>query len=185
MASPLGGTDSANAVSIARSSSVGQALFDLVEAHRLTPPGGDGPVMHDRMPVLDDLRTTSPVVRAVRTAWQRYLQDPWSSPLATGTDVLTVGSALDMVVNEPRSELLGAPHRTVLEPDLLDAHSLVTRDARTEDLLLAQLSGEPLPGGGLGGVATDLAGEVGSGLVAAAEYALAAGIVGFDQLTGL
>ncbi len=181
VASPLGGTDSANAVALARDGPIGQALFDLVEAHRLTPPGAEGPVMHDRMPVLDDLRTTSPVVDAVRTAWQRYLDDPWSSPLATGTDVLTVGSALDPVVNEPRSELPAAPHRSVLEPDLLDAHSLVTQDPRTEQLLLAQLSGEPLPGGGLGGLATDAAADVGASMVAAVEYGLAAGIAGLDQ----
>ena len=182
VASPLEGTDSANAVSLARGGPVGRALFDLVEAHRLTPTGADGPVMHDDMPVLDDLRTGSEVVEAVREAWQRHLADPWASPLATGTDVLTIGSAFDPVVNEHRSDLLGADHRTVLDPDL-HAHSRVTTDDRTEQLLLAHLSGEPLPGGGIGGFATDVAAEAGSVLVAAAEYALAAGVLALDGLS--
>lgn len=179
VASPLGGTDSANAISLARGGPVGQALLDLVEAHRLSPAGGDGPVMHDRMAVLDDLRTGSEVVEAVRDAWTRHLHDPWSSPLATGTDVLTIGSALDPVVNEHRSRLLGADHHTLVDPDL-HTHGNVTTDDRTEQLLLARLSGEPLPGGGVGGLATDVVAHVGSSLVAAVEYAIAGGIMALD-----
>ncbi len=179
VASPLGGTDSANAISLARGGPIGQALLDLVEVHRLTPEAGAGPVVHDRVPVLDDLRTGSEVVAAVRDAWSRYLVDPWSSPLATGTDVLTIGSALDGVVNEHRSGLLGSDHRTVIDPDL-HAHSNVTTDDWTEQLLLARLSGEPLPGGGFGQLATQAAANVGSSLVAAVEYAIAGGIMALD-----
>lgn len=179
VASPLEGTDSANAVALARQGPIGQALLDLVEAHHLTPPGADGPTMHDRIPVLDDLQTTSEVVEAVRDAWSRYQVDPWSSPLATGTDVLTIGSALDPVVNEHRSDLLGSDHRTILDPDL-HTHSAITHDDRTEQLLLARLSGEPLPGGGAGQLLTDVGAEVGSGLVAALEYAIAGGIMALD-----
>ena len=179
VASPLAGTDSANAVALARGGPIGQALFDLVEAHRLTPVDGDGPVMHDRMPVLEDLRTGSEVVEAVRDAWGRYLRDPWSSPLATGTDVLTIGSALDPVVNEHRSGLPGGEHRTLVDPGL-HTHSDVTTDDRTEQLLLARLSGEPLPGGGLGQAATDVVAGMGSSLVAALEYTIAGGIIALD-----
>lgn len=177
VASPLGGADSARAVELARTSPVGQALLDLVEAHRLTPEDGDGPVMHDEMPVLEDLTTGSEVVTAVAAAWQRYLDDPWSSPLATGTDVLTIGSTFDPVVNEHRSGLPGADHHTVMDTDWRYAHSGVTRDERTEALLAAHLAGEPLPDGGLGQDLVDATAGLGSSLVAAVEYAIASGTV--------
>jgi hypothetical protein len=182
VASPLGGADSANAVGLARRSLVGRALLDLAEARWLTPATGDGPVMHDGMPVLEDLGTSSPVVRAVAEAWARHRDDPWSGPLATGTDVLTIGSTLDPIVNEHRSGLPGAEHRTLLDPDLLDAHRDVTRDDRTEQLLAAHLAGEPLPARGIGGALVAGTAGIGSSAVAAVEYALAAGTWALDGL---
>lgn len=147
VASPLEGADSADAIVRARDNRVGRMLVDLIE-RQLTPPGADGPPAHGEMPVLDDLHTASPVVQAVADAWQRYRDDPWSSPLATGTDVLTLGTTLDPIVNEHRSDLPGADHVTVWEGDGRHAHSDVTRDARTQELLAAYLAGEPLPDGG-------------------------------------
>lgn len=176
VASPLGGTDSAVAIDRLRDDPMGQALLALVEAHRLTPPGGDGPVMHDEMPVLDDLQVGSRVVQAVAAAWQRHLDDPYAGPLATGTDVLTIGSTLDPVVNEHRSDLPGTDHQTVFDLDLLDAHSNVTHDAWTEALLLAHLAGEPLPDGGLGQDVVNATAGLGSTAVAAVEYAIAAAV---------
>lgn len=181
VASPLGGADSANAVAVARSTAVGRALLDLVEVHLLTPGGADGPVMHDRMPVLDDLGTGSEVVAAVAEAWQRHLDDPWASPLATGTDVLTVGSTVDPVVNEHRSGLPGTDHQTILDPDL-GTHSGVTRDARTEQLVLAHLAGEPLPDGGPGQQLANATAGLGSSVVAAFEYAIAWGTTTLDGM---
>lgn len=185
VASPLGGTDSANAVARARESPVGQALLALVEAQVATPDGADGPVMHQDMAVLDDLQTDSAVVTALREAWQRAQEDPWSSPLAVGTDVLTIGSTLDPVVNEHRSGLPGDEHRTVWDGDLLDAHSNVTTDPRVEELLLARLAGEPLPDRGWREDVTDALAGFGSGGVAAAEYAIAAGTQALSDLLTL
>lgn len=180
VASPLQGADSANAVDLARRTPVGRALLDLVEAHWLTPESADGPVMHDAMPVLDDLQTDSAVVTAVAAAWQRYLADPFSSPLATGTEVLTIGSTLDPVVNEHRSDLPGSAHQTVLDPEVFGTHGGVTGARRTEELLAAHLAGEPLPDGGLGQDVANVTAGLGSSLVAAAEYAIAAGTLALD-----
>lgn len=182
VASPLGGTDSANAVAWARESPVGQALLALVEAQVATPDGVDGPVMHQDMPVLDDLQTDSAVVAALREAWQRARDDPWSSPLAVGTDVLTIGSTLDPIVNEHRSRLPGDEHRTVWDGDLLDTHSDVTADPRVEALLLAHLAGEPLPDRGWREDVTGTLARLGSGGVAAVEYAIAAGTHALSEL---
>ena len=177
VASPLRGTDSARVVDLLRDDLVGQVLLALVEAHRLTPPGGDGPVMHAQMPVLDDLQVGSDVAEAVATAWQRHLDDPYAGPLATGTDVLTVGTTLDPVVNEHRSGLPGTDHQTIFDPDVVDAHSNVTHAPRTEELLEAHLAGEPLPDGGLGQDVANATAGIGSSVVAAVEYAIAAGIL--------
>lgn len=175
VSSPLGGTDSANAVALARGSALGRFLLELVERHVATPPGAAGPVMHDEMPVLDDLETDSDVVAAVAEAWRRAVEDPWAGPLATGTDILTIGSTFDPVVNAHRSGLPGGEHRTDTDPDVLGAHTGVTADPDVEALVHAHLSGQPLPDGSswLGQAAAGL----GSGLVAAVEYAIAAGAV--------
>lgn len=182
VASPLGGTDSANAVDLARDTPVGRVLLALVEAQVATPEGGGGPVMHQDMPVLDDLQTDSEVVTALREAWQRAREDPWSSPLAIGTDVLTIGSTLDPIVNEHRSRLPDDEHRTIWDPDLQHAHSDATTDPRVEELLVAHLAGEPLPDRGWREDVTNAFASAGSGLVAAIEYALAAGTMGLSEL---
>lgn len=184
VASPVNGVDSASAVVLARQNPVGALLLDLVEAHR-TPPGADGPQMHSDMPVLDDLQVGSPVATAVAEAWQRYREDPWSSPLATGTDVLTIGSTVDAVVNEHRSGLPGAEHVRVTDLDLdLYAHSDVTRDPRTEDALLAFLGSEPLPSGGLTEPIAAAAAGVASQTIAAVEYGIALGTAALSRLLG-
>ncbi len=174
VASPLNGTDSASAIAVARDNPVGAMLLDLVEAHRLTPPGADGPTMHADIPVLDDLKTGSAVARGVAEAWQRYRDDPWSSPLATGTDVLTIGSTFDVVVNEHRSGLPGADHVRVTDLDQY-THSTVTRDQRTEEALAAFLAGEPVPSGGLAEPVAGAAAGLASEAIAAVEYAVAHG----------
>lgn len=171
VASPLEGADSANVIAMGRESSVGRLLIGLLE-QRMTADGQDEPPAHADMPVIDDLQTDSEVVAAVAEAWDRYRDDPWSSPLATGTDVLTLGSSLDMVVNEHRSDLPGAAHETVGDIDMEDAHSNITRDDRTQELLAAHLAGEPLPDGGWRQDVVDWTSGAASTTVAAAEYAL-------------
>lgn len=173
VASPLQGADSADAVTTARKSELGSLVLDLVEAQeRMAAPDGDGPVAHADMSVLDDLRTDSPVAAAVAEAWKRYREDPWSSPLATGTDVLTIGSTFDGVVNERRSGLPGAEHVRVTDLDLY-AHSNVTHDERTEELLATFLGGEPLPAGGWTEALTGVAANFASEAIAEVEYTAA------------
>lgn len=169
VASPLQGADSAAAATIAREGAVGRLLLELAQAHLM-------PELSPDMPVLDDLHPDSQVTRALAQAWERYRTDPFSSPLALGTDVLTIGGVVDPVVNEHRSGLAGADHERIGDPDLVRAHSDVTRDPRTVELLRAFLAGEPLPSGGLGDLLVDLVAPVASGAVASLEYLLALGV---------
>lgn len=174
VASPLQGADSADAVARIRDDAFGRALLDLVETQLPTDVDGT-PIVHPDVPVLQDLQTDAEAVHALRRAWDRYREDPWSSPLATGTEVMTIGSVLDPVVNEHRSGLPGAAHETVFDPDPIGAHTGVTRHPATVEATSAFLAREPVPADGLADHAADLAGGVGSRVLAGIEELVARG----------
>lgn len=179
VASPLQGADSAEAIATLRASRIGRALLDLVAAQLVDPHTGR-PVVHADVAVLEDLRVGSAATDAVAAAWQRYLDDPYASPLATGTEVLTVGSMLDPVVNEHRAGLPGGDHHTVLDPNPVTAHESATTDERSEALLGAFLGREALPHRRLRDHLVDATRGVGSRLLAGLEEALAAGVWAVD-----
>lgn len=183
VAAPLQGADSADAVARVRDSPLGRALLELVATQLPTDPVTGEAVVHPDVPVLEDLRPGAPATRAVRAAWERYRADPWASPLATGTEVLTVGSMLDPVVNAHRSGLPGADHETVLDPDPVHAHGDATTDARVVEALGAFLARDPVPDGGLAAHAVDLAAEPAARLLATVERLLARGVAVVDDAT--
>lgn len=167
VASPLEGASSANAVAMVRTSPVATALLGLLVRQY-------APEMAVEMPVLGDLRSDSAVVGAVRDAWQRYLDDPYASPLATGTDVFAIGEPGDLVVNDNRSSLPGMDHESVGSGSLLGAHSAVPHDPRTVELMTAFLAGEPMPGRGPGEHLTSIVAGPVAAAVAVLEYGIAA-----------
>lgn len=174
VASPLQGADSADAVARIRGNAFGRALLDLVATQLPTDDDGT-PIVHPDVAVQQDLQTDADAVRALRRAWDRYREDPWSSPLATGTEVMTIGSVLDPVVNEHRSGLPGAAHETVFDPDPIGAHTGATRDSVAVEATSAFLAREPVPADGLVDHATGLVAGVGSRTLAGIEELIARG----------
>jgi len=172
VASPLQGTDSADAIARLADSRLGRALVSMVESmipnDRVT---GQRRVQVD-MPVLDDLRTGSDVAAAIADAWQRHLDDPYASPLATGTQVLTLASLLDPVVIADRARLPAADSQTLVDLNPVTAHESITTDPRAEEFLVAFLAREPLPDPGLGGHLANLSTWAGGRIVAGVEHSL-------------
>lgn len=143
IASPLQGADLADVAVAGRDDPVGRHL--LHEAHErfgLPPPTSA---------TLDDLAVGSPLLRALAARWEAADRDPTRSPLAVGTEVLTLGAQADLVVPEHRSDLPGAPHAV-----LPGSHDRVRRTEASRVVLRAFLAGEPLPAvsGGLGHAAS-------------------------------
>ena len=134
IASPLTGADLATTNALAPMDPVLDALLSLADA-AVSP-------LDREAPVLDDLRPGSPVLVAVREAWERARADVFAGPLATGTDVLAVGALLDPVVPAWRTDLDGMDTHTVMS-----THGGTPRDRVTQDVLVAFLAGRPLPHG--------------------------------------
>jgi hypothetical protein len=132
IASPLHGADLADTVADLQRDPVTAALLALADAMI--------PSVDADAPVLTDLRPGSEVTTAITAAWRRVLADRYETPLANGTQVLTIGALLDPVVPEHRSDLTGTNHRTVI-----DTHGDVPGHAATLALLGAFLAGQPLP----------------------------------------
>lgn len=172
VASPLQGTDSADAIARLADSRLGRALVSLVEAmipnDRVT---GQRQAQVD-MPVLDDLQTGSEVATAIAAAWERYLDDPYASPLATGTQVLTLASLLDPVVVADRARLPDADGQTFVDWNPVTSHESITTDPRAQEFLVSFLAREPLPDPGLGGHLANLSTWAGGRIVAGIEYSL-------------
>jgi hypothetical protein len=139
IASPLEGADLASAVLDVERTGRGRAATGAVAA---LLPG----VPADR-PVIDDLAVASPLVEQLAVRWRAAVDDPWASPLATGTRLLTLGAEVDLVVPEHRSDLPDAAH--VVLPG---GHDGVRRTEAARWVLRAFLSDAPLPGeaGGIG-----------------------------------
>lgn len=134
IASPLQGTDGATANLLRPLDPVLDALLTLADA-------AYAPV-DLQAPVMDDLVPGSPVVTAVREAWQRAQADPFTSPLATGTDLLAIGALLDPIVPAWRTDLDGMDTHTTME-----THGGAPRDPVTQTIVEAFLAGRPLPAG--------------------------------------
>lgn len=132
IASPLQGADLAVAVDIAQHDPVLAALLGLADA-AYAP-------MSLAAPVLDDLRPDSAVVAALADAYDRARADPFGGPLATGTDILTIGALLDPVVPAHRSEVGDATNITVPA-----THGGAPADVATQEIITAFLAGRPLP----------------------------------------
>lgn len=100
---------------------------------------------HDQAP--HDLAVGSEVSAALLAAWDEAVADRYAGPLATGTQVLTVGGSRDWVVPTHRTRLPGADH--VVLPG---GHDRVRLTEASRLVLRAFLAGEPVPGeaGGLG-----------------------------------
>lgn len=173
VASPLQGTDSADAVARLADSRLGQALLSLVEGMIPLDRATGQRRMQVDMPVLDDLRTGSDVAAAIADAWERHLDDPYASPLATGTQVLTLASLLDPVVIADRARLPGADGQTIVDWNPVTAHDSITTDPRAEEFLVSFLAREPLPDPGLGGHLANLSTWTGGRIVAGIELSLA------------
>lgn len=141
VASPLEGSDLASAGVDAVRSHLVHALL-RVSADRLDEPVPD---VDDQ--AVQDLTVGSPIADRIAQAWDDARADVWSSPLATGTQVLTLGGSQDVVVPERRSDLPGAPH--VVLPG---GHDAVRLTEASRQVVRAFLADDPLPGhdGGAG-----------------------------------
>ncbi len=102
LASPLEGADLAGGLVDAARDPVAAAMLTLVG--RLVAD-------HDpRSVAVADLAPGSEVVDTVTQGWAASSADVWTSPLAAGTRLLTLGGDADLVVPEHRSDLPGAEH---------------------------------------------------------------------------
>lgn len=139
IASPLEGADLARAVSAASRSPVSRGALEGAAAATGLP----GP----REQSVRDLSVGSPLVGELSAAWTVARDARWSGPLATGTQVLTLGGSRDLVVPEHRSDLAGADH--VVLPG---GHDRVRLTEASRIVVHAFLNDAPVPGepGGLG-----------------------------------
>lgn len=136
IASPLEGADGASAALRDNPPGVGLPLLDAAVgiAEAVLGVGPDPPT-------IEDLAVESPLLRELAAAWQEALADPWSSPLATGTQVLTIGGSRDVIVPEHRSDLPGADHVTVP-----GGHTAAHESEAVLQVVRAFLAGEEVPG---------------------------------------
>lgn len=139
IASPLEGADLARAVAAASDSPLSHAVLDAVARRTGLPGPGEHSVR--------DLAVGSPLVGELSDAWAVARDAPWSGPLATGTQVLTLGGSRDLVVAEHRSDLPGADH--VVLPG---GHDRLRLTEASRIVVRAFLNDDPVPGepGGLG-----------------------------------
>lgn len=138
-ASPLQGNDLANLLVALRRSDGG---------HRITDMAGHLLAQDPEAPVIRDLAVWSDAINAIARGWRGARRDVWSSPLASGTQVLTFGASRDpFFVPAHRTGLSGAPH--VVLPG---GHTDVRATEAARIALHAFLADEPVPGeaGGIG-----------------------------------
>ncbi len=134
LASPLEGADGASAGQAAlRQWSTTRAVVDLLAGFADVRLRGG---------TIDDLAVGSPLLRDLASAWAEASHDPHASPLATGTRVLTIGGATDVVVPEHRSDLPGADH--VVVPG---GHTAMHGSEATLQVVRAFLEADVLPAG--------------------------------------
>lgn len=143
LASPLEGADLAGGLVAAADDARAAAVLAVVGALV-----GD---LDPLAPAVADLAPGSSVLDDLGGAWTDARGDVWSSPLASGTRVLTLGGEVDLVVPEHRSDLPGAPH--VVLPG---THDGVRATEAARIVLHEFLADAPLPGeaGGIGHVAS-------------------------------
>lgn len=132
VASPLQGADLASALVDAGDDPVGRLVLETV-----------GRMVEDHDPTsqaIEDLAVGSDLVVELGDAWDAASRDPYASPLATGTRVLTLGGQFDVVVPEHRSDLDGAAHAV-----LPGTHDGVRRTEAVRIVVRAFLAGRPVP----------------------------------------
>ncbi len=136
IASPLQGADAASALRDATRSLL---------VHGLIRGGAellDEPVPAPDDQAIRDLALGSDTVEDIAEGWARANADRWAGPLATGTQVLTLGGSLDVIVPEHRSDLPRAPH--VVLPG---SHDGVRLTEASRQAVRAFLADDPVPGG--------------------------------------
>lgn len=138
IASPLEGADLAWSIQRWLEDPLGRRILEGVAAHVEDHDPGSQAVR--------DLAVGSSLVVGIGEGWARANDDLYAGPLATGTDVLTLGGTKDIVVPEHRSDLPGAEH--VVLPG---THDGVRQTEASRIVLRAFLANEPVPGeaGGL------------------------------------
>lgn len=139
VASPLEGADLARALVDAAADPVGRLVLETV-----------GRLVGDHDPTsqaISDLAVGSQLSRNLQRAWAEAAGAPHTSPLATGTRVLTLGGQFDVIVPEHRSDLDGAAHAV-----LPGTHDGVRRTEAVRIAVHEFLAGRPVPGeaGGIG-----------------------------------
>lgn len=139
VAAPLQGADLARGLVDAARDPVGHLLLETVGWF----VGEHDPTSR----AVTDLAVGSRIVGDLATSWASASESPYTSPLATGTRVLTLGGQVDLVVPEHRSDLDGAPH--VVLPGTHDG----VRETEAVRIVIREfLAGRAVPGqaGGLG-----------------------------------
>lgn len=133
---PLEGADLANLGDGVADALIGQALLRLTGLH-------DEATSHSAQ----DLQVGSDLLRALAEHWDRATADRWAGPLATGTEVLTVGASRDGIVPLHRTDLPGTDH--IVVPG---GHTSALDTEAVRIVLRDFLAGEVPPGedGGLG-----------------------------------
>jgi hypothetical protein len=135
LGSPLEGADLATAArSATRNPLVLGAILGGARVVRQPVPRPDDPVA-------DDLSLGSEVAGTISRGWEEARRDVYASPLATGTQVLTLGGSRDWVVPDHRSSLELGQH--VVVPG---GHDRMRRTEASRVVVHAFLSGDPVPG---------------------------------------
>jgi hypothetical protein len=151
IASPLDGSDLATAgLAAGEDPTILESIRGVAELLDLPFPD---PVHHQAP---HDLAVGSTVTEELQAGWVRARADVYGGPLATGTQVLTIGGSRDLVVPTHRTRLPDGDHRV-----LPGGHDRVRLTEASRVVLHAFLAGQPVPGeaGGIGHAASYLYGR--------------------------
>lgn len=158
VASPLQGSDAA---SLAGALDSHQALAWLSELQReLHASGHQGPLARIPIdaPAIEQLAPGSSLLEALAAGWGEALRQEGAGPLATGTQVLTVAAAQDLVVGAHAAQLPAGTEPVVLP----GGHGSVLETEAVREVIWDFLAGEPVvsSSGGLAQAASEQVGDL-------------------------
>ncbi len=158
VASPLQGSDAA---SLAGALDRHQALAWLSELQReLHASGHQGPLARIPIdaPAIEQLAPGSTLLEALAAGWGEALRSEGAGPLATGTQVLTVAGAQDLVVGAYAAQLPEGSEPVVLP----GGHGGVLQTEAVREVIWDFLAGQPVvsSSGGLAQAASEQVGDV-------------------------